>query len=67
MPEDDSIPEDEHFIEVEDTAGYQNAYCQLVFAGKSEFDPINGAVPDARIYLAQCLHKLSVSKPGKVI
>jgi len=65
LPEDDSIPEDEHFIEVEETPGYQSAYCQLVFAGKSEFDPINGSVPDARLHLAQCLHTLSVNNPGK--
>lgn len=65
LPEDDSVPDDEHFIDVEDTAGYQSAFCQLVFAGKSEFDPINGAIPDARLYLAQCLHKLSANNPGK--
>lgn len=67
LPEDDSVPDDEYFIEVEDTAGYQNAFCQLVFAGKSEFDPINGSIPDARIHLAQCLHRLSLNNPGKVV
>nr|XP_042908071.1 exportin-2 [Parasteatoda tepidariorum] len=65
LPEDDSIAEDEHFIEVDETPGYQSAYCQLMFAGKSEQDPINGAMPDARIHLAQCLHKLSMNQPGK--
>ena len=29
MPEDDSIPDDEHFIDVEDTPGYQKAFAQL--------------------------------------
>ena len=29
MPEDDSIPDDEHFIDVEDTPGYQTAFAQL--------------------------------------
>ncbi|GIX92895.1 exportin-2 [Caerostris darwini] len=66
LPEDDSIPEDEHFIEVEEMAGYQSAFCQLLFAGKSERDPIDGQVPDARLHLAQALQKLSVSHPGKL-
>ena len=48
-------------------AGYQTAYSQLVFAGKKEHDPFGGAVPDAKVYLAQCLHKLSVQHPGKVL
>ena len=29
MPEGDSIPDDEHFIDVEDTPGYQKAFAQL--------------------------------------
>ncbi|GBN80500.1 Exportin-2, partial [Araneus ventricosus] len=66
LPEDDSIPEDEHYIEVDETPGYQSAYCQLLFAGKSEHDPINGQVPDARLHLAHSLKKLSVNHPGKV-
>ncbi|GIX82326.1 exportin-2 [Caerostris extrusa] len=66
LPEDDSIPEDEHFIEVEEMPGYQSAFCQLLFAGKSERDPIDGQVPDARLHLAQGLQKLSVSHPGKL-
>ncbi|XP_054706218.1 exportin-2-like [Uloborus diversus] len=65
LPEDESVPEDEHFIDVEDTPSYQSAFCQLVFAGKSDHDPINGAIPDARLHLAQCLSKLSANHPGK--
>jgi exportin-2 (importin alpha re-exporter) len=65
LPEDDSIPADEHFIEIEDTPGYQTAYSQLVFAGKREYDPV-ATVPDAKLNLAQSLHKLSVSSPGLV-
>lgn len=67
LPEDDTIPEDEHFIEIEDTPGYQISYSQLVFAGKKERDPFNGTIPDARINLAQSLHKLSVNHPGKLM
>lgn len=42
LPEDDNIPDDEHFIDIEDTSGYQSAYSQLVFAGKREDDPVKG-------------------------
>jgi len=66
LPEDDSIPEDEHFIEIEDTPGYQTAYSQLAFAGKKERDPFFGAVPDAKLFLAQSLQTLSTAHPGKI-
>jgi len=66
LPEDDSIPDDEHFIEIEDTPGYQTAYSQLVFAGKKDRDPFSGIIPDAKIYLAQSLQKLSSAEPGKI-
>jgi len=65
LPEDDNIPDDEHFIDIEDTSGYQSAYSQLVFAGKREDDPVKG-VEDPAIFLAQSLSKLSQSCPGKV-
>ena len=42
LPEDESIPDDEHFIEIEDTPGYQTAYSQLIFAGKPAYDPVAG-------------------------
>lgn len=67
LPEDDTIPDDEHFIEIEDTAGYQSAYSQLVFAGKKKAEPLLlGAVTDVKANLAQSLHKLSVGSPGVV-
>lgn len=66
LPEDDSIPEDEHFIEIEDTPGYQTAYSQLAFAGKKERDPFFGVIPDAKIFLAQSLQKLSTAHPGMI-
>lgn len=39
LPEDDTIPDDEHFIEIEDTPGYQTAYSHLIYAGKRDHDP----------------------------
>ena len=42
LPQDESIPDDEHFIEIEDTPGYQTAYSQLIFAGKPDYDPVAG-------------------------
>lgn len=65
LPEDDTIPDDEHFVEVEDTPGYQTAYSQLAFAGKKETDPF-AAIPNVRFNLVQSLGKLSVTYPGKI-
>jgi len=67
LPEDSSVPEDEHFVEIEDTPGYQSSYSRLNFAGKPEVDPLKDAVPNAKIHLAQCLGKLSVAAPGTLI
>lgn len=66
LPEDDTVPDDEHFIEVEDTPGYQTAYSQLAFASKKERDPFAETVPNVRTHLAISLQKLSASHPGKV-
>ncbi|XP_015789619.1 exportin-2 [Tetranychus urticae] len=66
LPEDDSIPEDEHFIEIEDTPGYQASYAQLVFAGKKEVDPFKGTIPDAKAYLAVQLGQLAQKYPGRL-
>ena len=66
LPEDDSIPADEHFIEIEDTPGYQTAFSQLLFAGVKERDPFESAIPNAKAHLAQCLHELSSRHPGQV-
>lgn len=42
LPEDASTYQDDHFIEVDETPGYEVAYSQLVFASKSEYDPLQG-------------------------
>lgn len=65
LPEDTSVPDDEHFIEIEDTPGYQAAYSQLVFAGKKEHNPVKD-IPDVKLYLAKQLGALSNTIPGKV-
>ena len=64
LPEDDSNPDDEHFIDIEDTPGYQTAYSQLIMAGSKDYDPFGPVVPKAN--LAQSLHKLSSQIPGKL-
>ncbi|XP_039257797.1 exportin-2-like [Styela clava] len=64
LPEDDSVPDDEHFIEVEETPGYQTAYSQLAFASKKSEDPVK--VDNPKVYLAQCLASFSKNCPGKV-
>ncbi|KAK7100974.1 hypothetical protein V1264_023831 [Littorina saxatilis] len=66
LPEDDSVPDDEHFIEIEDTPGYQTAYSQLAFAGKKHRDPLGSDVPDPKLNLAKYLGKLSSGHPGKL-
>ena len=64
LPQDESVPDDEHFIEIEDTPGYQTAYCHLAFAGKRTHDPVK--VDDPKIYLAQNLAALSKRVPGRI-
>lgn len=65
LPQDDSTPNDEHFIEIEDTPGYQTAYSQLIFAGKNQHDPLAN-VADPKTFLAQSLSKVSVGHPGMI-
>ncbi|RWS22143.1 hypothetical protein B4U80_08142 [Leptotrombidium deliense] len=67
LPEDDTIPEDEHFVEIEETPGYQASYSQLVFAGKREHDVFAGVIDDPRLYLVQSLHQLSLKHPGRLL
>lgn len=66
LPEDESIPDDEHFIEIDDTPGYQTAFSQLVFAGVRERDPFSELFPNPKAHLAQSLHRLSSEHPGRL-
>lgn len=61
LPEDDSTPDDEHYIEIEDTPGYQTAYSQLAYAARPEPDPFNGEIPNSKIFLAK---KLEIASKG---
>ncbi|XP_069676561.1 exportin-2 [Periplaneta americana] len=65
LPEDESTLPDDHFIEVEDTPGYQAAYSQLAFANKLDHDPLQG-LGDPRLHLAQSLQQLSAAYPGRL-
>ena len=70
LPEDDSTPADEHFIEIEDTPGYQTAYSQLVFAGARSKVAAAGPVAhvaDPRANLAQSLGKLAAGRPAGML
>lgn len=65
LPEDDSVPESEHFVEIENTPGYQSTYSQLVFACKQQED--NLAQLDGRIELAKSISRCSTKHPGKLL
>ena len=65
LPEDESVPEEEHFVEIEDTPSYQSASVELTFAGKKERDPV-AEIADPRAYLAQSLCRLSTQHPGRI-
>lgn len=65
LPEDESVPEDEHFVEIDESSGYQSAFAQLIFVGKKERDPVSDVV-DARVHLVQSLHRLSTQHPGRL-
>ncbi|XP_063967955.1 exportin-2-like [Lytechinus pictus] len=66
LKEDDEVPEDEHFIEVEDQPSYSAAYSQLANAGKATRDPFKGTIQNPKIYLAQSLQKFSGAHPGQI-
>jgi len=66
LPTDETDADDEHFIDVEDTPGYQAAFCQLAMAGKKEFDPFGGSIPCPKTHLLTNLQKFSSQFPGKV-
>lgn len=65
LPEDDSVPDDEHFAEIEDISGYQASYSQLVFARKKERDPIS-EVMSPRTFLLESLKNVSTKYPGQI-
>lgn len=44
QPEDTSTHPEDHFIEVDDTPGYDVAFSQLAFATKATHDPLQGKI-----------------------
>lgn len=61
LPTDETSLPDDHFIEVDDTPGYEAAYSQLVCAKNHTDNPMQG-IADPRSYLAQCLKEMSVNE-----
>jgi len=59
LPQDSSTPDDEHFIDVEETPGYQSSFNQLFSATRKDPDPFNGQVPDSKLFLAKQLEAVS--------
>jgi len=66
LPQDTSTADDDHFIDIEDTPGYQPSYNQLYSTGKKELDPFGGQIPNAKIFLSQSLQLLSSSRPNTI-
>jgi len=65
LPQDESVPDNEHFTEIEDTGDYQTTYSKLVFAGKPVHDPVGG-LGDPKAFLAKSLSALSAKVPGRL-
>ncbi|XP_028166551.1 exportin-2-like [Ostrinia furnacalis] len=63
LPTDESSLPDDHFIEVDDTPGYQAHYAQLTCARGVANDPLAG-IEDPKRYLAESLGAMSQSAPG---
>lgn len=64
-PPDTNPLEADSLIEQTDDVGYQAAYSQLTFAKLKVIDPLPD-IDDGRKFLAQCLAKLSIQRPGEV-
>ncbi|KAH9629113.1 hypothetical protein HF086_008562 [Spodoptera exigua] len=63
LPTDESTLPDDHFIEVDDTPGYQAQYAQLVCAKGAAGDPLAG-IEDPVAFLATSLGSLASRAPG---
>jgi len=65
-PEDETLPEDEHFVDIEDSLSYQASYSHLIFAGNKETEAFDETIKDPKVYLAVELHKLSLKLVGRL-
>lgn len=63
-PEDSSLPNGEHFIEIEDIPAFQGSSARLMHAARSDIDPLKGQVENPPVFLAQQLSQLSQTHPG---
>ncbi|XP_049879838.1 exportin-2 [Pectinophora gossypiella] len=63
LPTDESSLPDDHFIEVDDTPGYQAQYSHLTCAKGVSNDPL-ASIEDPKRYLAESLGNVSRSNPG---
>ncbi|KAF9416074.1 hypothetical protein HW555_006486 [Spodoptera exigua] len=63
LPTDESTLPDDHFIEVDDTPGYQAQYAQLVCAKGAAGDPLAG-IEDPVAFLATSFGSLASRAPG---
>ncbi|XP_045505161.1 exportin-2 [Colias croceus] len=65
LPVDESSLPDDHFIEVDDTPGYQPQYAQLACARAGDRDPL-ASIDDPKRYLAESLAAMSRTCPGEL-
>jgi len=63
LPQDETSHPDDHYVDVEDTPGYEVAFNQLLYAGPSHYDPLQ-SIADPKVHLALCLKDLFQSMPG---
>ncbi|CAK1543500.1 unnamed protein product [Leptosia nina] len=63
LPVDESSLPDDHFIEVDDTPGYQAQYAQLACAKSQHADPLAG-IDDPKKHLVESLLAVSQAHPG---
>jgi exportin-2 (importin alpha re-exporter) len=66
LPVDDTVPDDEHFIEIEDTPGYQTAYSQLIYAGKREHDPL-AVIENPKVSVVEYMYCIILVYSAKII
>lgn len=65
LPQDDTLLADDHFIEVDDTPTFEQAYSKLNFAKGSQIDPLPG-LEDPRQLLAQGIGALNQSNSNQL-
>ncbi|XP_063387881.1 exportin-2 [Cydia fagiglandana] len=63
LPTDSTSLPDDHFVEVDDTPGYQAQYSQLTCAKGANSDPLS-VITDPQRFLAESLGALSRASPG---